>query len=70
MALTNLQIGLYAIFKHSGIAKKECIALLTLLDKEEQEFVVEQIAKLMDENDWTLPTEQELMEILWPILKH
>ena len=69
MALTNLQIGLYAIFKHSGLTKKECVALLALLNRKEQELTIEKIAELMDNNDWILPTEQELMEILWPILK-
>ncbi len=69
MALTKLEIGLYAIFKHSGISQKENIALLTLLNEEEQMLLIEKIAELMDNNNWTLPTEQELMEIMWPILK-
>ena len=69
MALTNLQIGLYAIFRHTGIKKTESVALLALLNRKEQELLIEKIAELMDKNDWALPTEQELMLILWPILK-
>lgn len=33
MELTPSQIVLYALIKHSGIQKKECIALLVLLDE-------------------------------------
>lgn len=69
MALTQGQIVLYSLLKHSGVQKPECIAILSLLDDDELMFVHEQIAELMDNNGWILPTEQELMEILWPILK-
>lgn len=69
MGLTHLQMVLYAIFKNAGIENKECAAFLTLLDEKDQDDVIVQIAHLMDSNDWQLPTEQELMEILFPILK-
>jgi hypothetical protein len=60
---------LYSIFKNAGIRKQESIAILTLLNEDDLDTIFIQIADLMDNNGWILPTEQELMEILWPILK-
>ncbi len=67
--LMSEQMILYAILKNSGMRKKESVALLSLLSKKEVECLIEQIAELMDNNDWNLPTEQEIMEIVFPILK-
>lgn len=69
MELTPSQIVLYALFKHSGIQKKECIALLTLLDEKDLDYIVTQIDDLMDNNSGMLPTEQDIMEIIFPLLK-
>lgn len=65
----NSILMLYSIFKNAGIRKQESIAILTLLNEDDLDTIFIQIADLMDNNGWILPTEQELMEILWPILK-
>ena len=59
---------LYAIFKNSGIRRQECMALLTLLEKEDLNSVMTQLDNSMDNNGGILPTQQEIMEIMWPIL--
>ena len=60
---------LYSLFKNAGIRKQESAAILTLLNEDDIYSILIQIEELMDNNGWILPTEQELMEILWPILK-
>ena len=64
-----IHLELYALFKHSGMRKQECVAILSLLEEEELNSVLLQIIELMDSNGWQFPTQQEIMEILWPILK-
>ena len=68
MELTNSQLLLLAAFSKAGIPKREAAALLTLLNEKEIEDILNQIDKLVDSSQ-RIPTEQELMEIMWPILK-
>ena len=68
MELTPSQTVLYALFKHSGIQKKECIALLTLLDEKDLDYIATQIDDLMDNNSGMLPTEQDIMEIIFSFI--
>lgn len=58
---------LYAILKNAGIQKRESVALMSCLEIEDIWLVLEKIADLMDNNGWILPTETELLDIIWPI---
>lgn len=64
MELTNLQLMLLIAFNESRIPRNEAAAILTLLSEQEIEQIIDKIIE-MDR----LPTEQELMNILFPILK-
>ena len=58
---------LYAILKNAGIQKRESVALMSTLDIEDIWSVLYKIVDLMDNNGWILPTETELLDIIWPI---
>lgn len=64
MELTNLQLMLLIAFNEVRIPRNEAAAILTLLSEQEIEQIIDKIIE-MDR----LPTEQELMNILFPILK-
>jgi len=64
MELTNLQLMLLIAFNEARIPRNEAAAILTLLSEQEIEQIIDKIIE-MDR----LPTEQELMNILFPILK-
>ena len=64
MELTNLQKMLLIALNEAKIRKQEAVAILTLLSEQEIEQIIDKIIE-MDR----LPTEQELMNILFPILK-
>ena len=68
MELTNSQLLLLAAFNEAKIKKREAAALLSLLEKQEIENILDQLDNIVDSKK-RLPTEQEIMEILWPILK-
>lgn len=68
MELTNSQLLLLAAFNEAKIGKREAAVLLSLLEKQEIEDILNQLDEIVD-NKKRLPTEQEIMEILWPILK-
>ncbi len=68
MELTNSQLLLLVAFSKAGIPKREAAVLLSLLEKQEIENILNQLDKIVDSKK-RLPTEQEIMEILWPILK-
>lgn len=64
MELTNLQLMLLIAFNEARIPRNEAAAILTLLSEQEIEQIIDKIIE-MDR----LPTEQELMNILFQILK-
>ena len=64
MELTNLQLMLLIAFNEARIPRNEAAAILTLLSEQEIEQIIDKIIE-MDR----LPTEQEIMNILFPILK-
>ena len=64
MELTNLQLMLLIAFNEARIPRNEAAAILTLLSEQEIEQIIDKII----EQD-RLPTEQELMNIIFPILK-
>ncbi len=68
MGLTNSQLLLLAAFNEAKIKKREAAVLLSLLEKQEIENILDQLDNIVDSKK-RLPTEQELMEIMWPILK-
>lgn len=68
MELTNSQLLLLAAFNEAKIKKREAAVLLSLLEKQEIENILDQLDNIVDSKK-RLPTEQELMEIMWPILK-
>lgn len=68
MELTNSQLLLSIAFNEARIRRQEAVALLTLLDEKEVERTLDQLDKIVEEYQ-RFPTEQEIMEILWPILK-
>ena len=68
MELTNTQKMLLLIFNVTKIRNQEAAALLTLLTEEEGKSIIKQAEKIAQEEDRIL-TEQELMNILFPILK-
>lgn len=68
MELTNSQLLLLAAFNEAKIKKREAAVLLSLLEKQEIEIILDQLDNIVDSKK-RLPTEQEIMEILWPILK-
>ena len=68
MELTNSQRILLALFNEAKIRRQEAAALLTLLDEQEISDILKQSDKIVDEL-YRLPTEQELMNIIFPILK-
>lgn len=68
MGLTNSQLLLLAAFNEAKIKKREAAVLLSLLEKQEIENILDQLDNIVDSKK-RLPTEQEIMEILWPILK-
>jgi hypothetical protein len=68
MELTDSQRILLALFNEAKIRRQEAAALLTLLDEQEINDILKQSDRIVDEQD-RLPTEQELMNILFPILK-
>ena len=63
MELTILQQGILVMFSEAGIPKNEAVALLTLLNEQEMEYITDKVIEMNK-----MPTEQELMEIMWPIL--
>lgn len=68
MELTNSQRILLALFNEAKIRRQEAAALLTLLDEQEISDILKQSDRIVDEL-YRLPTEQELMNIIFPILK-
>lgn len=64
MELTNLQLMLLIAFNEARISRNEAAAILTLLSEQEIEQIIDEIIELD-----RLPTEQELMNIIFPILK-
>ena len=68
MELTNSQLLLLPAFNEAKIKKREAAVLLSLLEKQEIENILDQLDNIVDSKK-RLPTEQELMEIMWPILK-
>ncbi|MBQ3680773.1 MAG: hypothetical protein IJJ78_00305 [Paludibacteraceae bacterium] len=64
MELTNSQRAILILFNEAKIRKQEAVALLTLLNQQEIDFIIDKVLELN-----RLPTEQELMNILFPILK-
>ena len=68
MELTDSQRILLALFNEAKIRRQEAAALLTLLDEQEINDILKQSDRIVDEQD-RLPTEQELMNISFPILK-
>ncbi|MBE6321815.1 MAG: hypothetical protein E7073_02180 [Bacteroidales bacterium] len=64
MELTNLQLMLLIAFNETRIPRNEAAAILTLLSEQEIEQIIDEIIELD-----RLPTEQELMNIIFPILK-
>ena len=68
MELTNSQLLLLVAFNEAGIRKQEAAALFPLLDEKEIEDILNEIDELVNSCQ-RIPTEQELMEIMWPILK-
>ncbi len=68
MELTDSQRILLALFNEAKIRRQEAAALLTLLDEQETNDILKQSDRIVDEQD-RLPTEQELMNIIFPILK-
>lgn len=64
MELTDGQLMLSIALNEAKIPRKEASAILTLLNQQEIDSVIDKIIDMEK-----LPTEQELMEILWPILK-
>lgn len=68
MELTSGQLLLSIAFNEAKIKKQEAVALLTLLNEKEVEKILDQLDKIVEEYQ-RFPTQQEIMEILWPILK-
>lgn len=68
MELTDSQRILLALFNEAKIRRQEAAVLLTLLDEQEINDILKQSDRIVDEQD-RLPTEQELMNIIFPILK-
>lgn len=68
MELTDSQRILLALFNEAKTRRQEAAALLTLLDEQEINDILKQSDRIVDEQD-RLPTEQELMNIIFPILK-
>ena len=68
MELTDSQRILLALFNEAKIRRQEAAALLTLLDEQEINDILKQSDRIVDKQD-RLPTEQELMNIIFPILK-
>ena len=64
MELTNSQRAILILLNEAKIRKQEAVALLTLLNQQEIDFIIDKVLELN-----RLPTEQELMNILFPILK-
>ena len=64
MELTNSQRAILILFNEAKIRKQEAVALLTLLNQQEIDFIIDKVLEMN-----RLPTEQELMNILFPILK-
>lgn len=64
MELTNSQRAILILFNEAKIRKQEAVALLTLLNQQEIDFIIDKVLELN-----RLPTEQELMNIIFPILK-
>lgn len=61
---------LYAIFRNSGIKKKESIALLSLLDNKDIDYMITLIDKLMDGGEGCqFSTETELLEMIEVVMK-
>ena len=68
MGLTSGQLLLSIAFNEAKIKQQEAVALLTLLNEKEVEKILDQLDKIVEEYQ-RFPTQQEIMEILWPILK-
>ncbi len=68
MELTNSQLLLSVAFNEAGIRKQEAVALLTLLDEKEVEKILDQLDVIVEDCQ-RFPTEQEIMNIIFPILK-
>ena len=64
MGLTDGQLMLSIALNEARIPRDEAASILTLLNQQEIDLVIDKIIDM-----GRLPTEQELMEILWPILK-
>ena len=68
MELTDSQRILLALFNEAKIRRQEAAVLLTLLDEQEINDILKQSDRIVDEQD-RLPTEQELKNIIFPVLK-
>lgn len=68
MVLTSSQLLLSIAFNEAKIRKQEAVALLSLLNEKEVEKTLDQLDKIVEDYQ-RFPTPQEIMEILWPILK-
>ena len=68
MELTNSQLLLLIAFNEARIRKQEAVALLTLLNEKEVEKILDQLDVIVEDCQ-RFPTEQELMNIIFPILK-
>lgn len=68
MELTDSQRILLALFNEAKIRRQEAAALLTLLNEQEIDDILKQTDYIVDSKN-RLPTEQELMNIIFPILK-
>ena len=68
MELTNSQLLLLIAFNEARIRKQEAVALLTLLNEKEVEKILDRLDVIVEDCQ-RFPTEQELMNIIFPILK-
>ena len=68
MELTNSQLLLLIAFNEARIRKQEAVALLTLLNEKEVEKILDQLDVIVEDCQ-RFPTEQEIMNIIFPILK-
>ncbi len=68
MELTSSQLLLSIAFNEAKMQKQEAVASLTLLNEKEVEKTLDRLDKIVEKYQ-RFPTLQEIMEILWPILK-
>jgi len=68
MELTPSQLLLLIAFNEAKIGRQEAVAILTLLNRQEIEQVLDKLDVIV-EKEKRFATEQEIMNIIWPILK-